>query len=193
MIIPSGYGQVNYRFTGTPLPNPAEVTLGFENNASGGVGDIAELFFDLWVDNGMDNFYTSSVFLTNTHVKLGPASTGPSADFGSNSPGVLNGDAMPANVATLLSKQTSDGGRAGRGRMYIMAPAEDSIDGDSRWDATQLAARQTDANAFLAACATADVPLVVLHGAGSPITTPSPILTLQVQGLLATQRRRLRR
>jgi hypothetical protein len=60
-------------------------------------------------------------------------------------------------------------------------------------DGTLTANIQADMTTFLEALDTADCAMVVLHGAGSPITTPTSVNALVVQRLLATQRRRLRR
>lgn len=77
--------------------------------------------------------------------------------------------------------------------MFIPGVSEASIDGNSRWDAGELTARQSDCDAFLAALAVDDCLACVFHDESLGAVTPTLITSLQVQSLLATQRRRLRR
>lgn len=192
-VIPTGYAQVNIQFSGVSLDGTAEVTYGVANTTGLDAADIAEACSNMWASEGMAGFHVAAVVVNNVHVKRGPNLTGQQGDYGTSIAGELSGDAMPGNVASLVRKNTVDGGRAGVGRMFIPGLSEGSVAGNSRWDPTQLAARQADLNAWFAAHALADLEMVVLHGESSPISTPSLITSLVLDPLLATQRRRLRR
>ena len=56
-----------------------------------------------------------------------------------------------------------------------------------------LTAWQAALTDFFEDLGTAGINPVLLHGEGSPITTPTPILAWNLDGKIATQRRRLRR
>lgn len=192
-IIPVGYAQANFRFTGVPLPTGAEVTLGLDVGLySGGPDDVAEDLEIQWNSAEMFNFYATTVSLSEIAVKFGPESTGPSAARTVTSPGTQP-TPPPPNTCTLITKNTAFGGRAGRGRMYLPTCGEGDISADGLLGSSFVTGRQTDIDNFGAGLALALLTPVVLHGAGSPITTPSPITSFTVQNKVATQRRRLRR
>lgn len=103
--------------------------------------------------------------------------------------------APPANVAVLIHKRTTRGGRRGRGRMFIpWAMSEGDVDEVGNISTTRLTQLQTNANAFLASLATNEVPMVILHNPGKTSPgAPNAVTNLTVDRLIATQRRRLGR
>lgn len=193
MVIPAGYGQVNYRFAGAACPNGAEVTFGLEGSGFAGTpSDAAAILNGLWA-SGWSSIQTNQVALVDVLVKFGPDDTGPSG----TSPGAATGDisssgASPA-VSLLVQKVTALGGRAGRGRAFIPGISEADVSVSGVIDSAYLAAAATAFETFRTDCAAADLSLVLLHGAESPITTPTPITELVPQAIAATQRRRQRR
>ncbi|MQB02229.1 MAG: hypothetical protein GEU78_18625 [Actinobacteria bacterium] len=98
------------------------------------------------------------------------------------------GQAIP-NVSVLVQKQTGLAGRRNRGRMYVPGIQAGGIGDDGVIDATQLTSWQAAADVWFDA-ADAILPLVILHE--TPPDTATPVLSLSVQALVATQRRRLR-
>lgn len=194
MIIPEGYAQVNMRFTGTSLPTGAEITFGVQPVAPViTVEDIEDVVFDSWVTAGISANLVNTVSLTSILVKAGPNATGAFIEVPHALPGGVASPCVPANSSALVTKVTPFGGRAGRGRFYLPGIQENGVAEDGRMDGTLTANIQADMTTFLEALDTADCAMVVLHGAGSPITTPTSVNALVVQRLLATQRRRLRR
>jgi hypothetical protein len=193
MVIPFGYGQALYSFTGTALPLGAAMTFGFYNAGDFNPQQLATFFRDAW-DAHWKPRNLNSVTLSATRVKLGPNESGAMAEVSSNIAGALNSPAASPNVAKLVRKISSEGGRWSRGRSYWPGVGELQIDGAGNIDAPTLTADQSAATAFYDLCVTNNSPLVILHaGPPAPPRAPTPVSGLQVDGRVATQRRRLRR
>lgn len=195
MEIPATYGQANFIFTGADLPTGAEITLGFDHSGSGLTTPVlaAEAIFDAWVAAGMNATYANTVSLVRVDVKFGPNNVGPSGSDSGLSTGQAGGGADSPNTALLVRKNTAFGGRAGRGRFYIPGVPQSYINGDGTLLSTPRANCQTALDAFESELNTRLLPPVLLHAAGSPINSPTPITSFTVDGRVATQRRRLRR
>lgn len=194
MLIPNGYGQVNFIFTGTNLPTGAEMTFGIDVTGYG--GDPAAAAADIQTENiaaAIDDMYVNSQELVAILVKYGPNATGPSALVPVSLVGNQATASAGPNTAALIHKQTAFGGRAGRGRMYLPGIPENSIENNGALSSGYFTAWDTVWDALRIGLASVDLPMVLLHDAGSPITTPTPITSLVLDPTTATQRRRLRR
>lgn len=110
-------------------------------------------------------------------------------------------DTPPANVTLIVSKRTEFAGRAYRGRAYLPGQFnEDEVDEMGVITTPRLVAAQGIANAWLDDLAGSSAmgwpaPLVLLHGPpafGGSAPAPTPVTALQVQGIVGTQRRRIR-
>lgn len=193
MLIPNGFAQANFRFTGQNVPEGAEVTLGLDMTGFAGTPtDAAEALRDAW-ENEMLSQQTAQITLSEVLVKFGPNATGPSGTAASGQNGTAVGDSEAPQVAALISKQTAFGGRAGRGRMYLPGLHGDSFDAGGIMSSGNVAGLQTAINSFAAAVALTVGDPVLLHGADSPLGAPTPITAFVVSNKAATQRRRLRR
>lgn len=194
MIIPTGYAQANFRFTGDALPTGAEITMGYDvTGFIGGPDDAAEGLALNWTSSEMFNFQCDSVALTSVLVKFGPIATGPSAIYPTTVTGFESGQSVAPNTSVLVRKTTALGGRAGRGRLFLPGIPEAKITESGAVDASWATSRQNDLNQWLLDDIADDLVPVVLHSAGSPITAPTPITVLLLDSIAATQRRRLRR
>lgn len=192
MLIPSGWAQVNWIFTGIGCPQGAEVTMGLDYASfPGTVPDAAEACHDAWEANVLP-VQCDGVTLTNTRVKIGPNASGLFADFASSDNGGLSIAQQPPQVAILVNKVTGVGGRPGRGRMYIPGASDTDVDADGSLQTPYLAAWQSALDDLRTDLIAADLEPSLLHGDSSPAPTPYAITQLQVAGLVATQRRRLR-
>jgi hypothetical protein len=98
--------------------------------------------------------------------------------------------APPPQVSLLVQKISGLAGRKNRGRMYFPAPNEAVIDAGGNWIGGSLATWQADMNQFYADLVASSIPMVILHD--DPADTPTPVSSLNVSPLVATQRRRLR-
>ena len=192
MIIPTGFAQANFKFTGTALPYGAEVTLGLLLEGSTTPALLSEDLGVLWESTFLQE-QVSYVNIGSVLVKYGPNETGPSAEVANGGVGELVSSALTPNVSMLVHKATALGGRSGRGRFYVPGVREADVADDGTVSSTALAQWQTAANAFATGLAALDVAGVVLHSADAPIDLPTLITSYEVQGRVATQRRRLRR
>lgn len=110
--------------------------------------------------------------------------------------GTVSGVNVPQNTAFLARKQTNQGGRRNRGRMYFPGVPESSCTGagvvpiatvtafNSCLQSLLIGGSIHTAFGFLGQAA-------LLHQSGSQ--TPTEVVDLQCQRVVATQRRRLRR
>lgn len=193
MIIPAGFVQVNWQYQGGWSQEGAEWTIGFDlAGFVGSLPDLAAAAVGAYQSAGLPSMHTPDCVLANLLVKEGPNATGPSIDFPVNVGGTLTGEASPPNTAWLIQKQTALGGRAGRGRVYFPGINEVSVDPGGVLDSVALGNAQGFWDDFHMDLTAANLDPVLLHGVGSPIAVPTPILQFAVDSKVATQRRRLR-
>lgn len=185
--IPIGFAQVSHSFIGGAVPQGALVTYGITGPAGdpqAAVTDIHTSFADLvvpWLNN--------SVTLDATILKLGPTETGAIYEWTQQAEGGLSGEPEPPQVCFLIKKRTASGGRKNRGRLYLPGCETQNVD----LNGSVTPAQQGNLNgAFmdhLDFLATNDSPMVILHG---DETAPTDVTSLLCDGVVATQRRRLR-
>lgn len=190
-VIPnSSFAQVNYVFSNDANPNPAEVTLGLGGDFGDGAA-VTDFLEGAFADRILP-FLSDGIALVATRLKVGPNSTGASFENTNVTEGGDTGLMVPANTSILVKKITASGGRAGRGRMYLPGLRESRIDGGGNIDGTYVSDLGGAFDNFFDDLTGADLIPEVLHGAGSPIGTPTPITSFQVESRAATQRRRMR-
>lgn len=192
LVIPPGFALVAYRFLLDGDPEEMVTTLGMEMDSFAGGQDAA----DQLRDNFLTGFTAADILadytFVGTRVLVGQDG-GPPVVFEAlaNVEGEATaGNALPQNVAFLVTKRTASGGRSGRGRMYFppFAAIESEVSSRGVLSPAAVSAVQSRIDAGL--------PLtgaVILHDSSSPTTVPTPITSLTLQALVATQRRRLRR
>lgn len=196
MPTPAGFADCSYEFRQTGLTRPAYVTFGCDPVDTDPALIAGNLQAAFAAAGSWKTILDSSVTMTAIRVSLG---TDGSADLvtvlNTSQVGAQVAFTTPPNVAILIHKSTSRGGRRGRGRMYVPW----CVQGTNIDEAGQIAAGViTSTNAaFLAwrlALIANNCPLVLLHGPGkTPVVAPDPVSTLLVDRLIATQRRRLGR
>lgn len=192
-VIPTGYAQVNWRFTGTSLANPAECTIGIITTGyTSDITHLAEDMYTLFRDTLLGSL-ASSVNLDSCTVKEGPNDLGPMAVFSDTFVGGQAGAGSSSAVSMLLHKITASGGRANRGRMYLPGCCEANVQPDGSITSTFFSALQSNVADFMAAFTDYAVVPYVLHGPDSPVTTPTQIISITADPVVATQRRRQRR
>lgn len=193
MPIPVGYAQANFKFGGPAAPNGAECTLGIDlGSFSDGPGDLATALGGMWAANILPT-QVDDISLVSVLVKYGPDATGPSAEVAVGSSGSNSNPGTTPAVALLVQKTTAAGGRAGRGRMYVPGYNENLFDEAGVISGANLEALQEAWGDFYDALTVGDFGPVLLHGEGSPISTPTEITGFDVSSVAATQRRRQRR
>jgi hypothetical protein len=154
--------------------------------------DLAEDAVAAYNGSDLNQFQTADLTFVGASAKFGPNQTGPSGEASSTTPGTAAGSAVTPQVCALVRKITGSGGRAGRGRLYFPGIPEAQVSpggllGNTTFDGLHVAWADVAATMSLAGAAS-----VVLHGAGSPISTPTPITGFLTAIRCATQRRRNR-
>jgi len=193
VLIPDGYAQLNFLFSGSALPYPAEVTLGVGvAEFPGGPEVAAEEAGDIWAAR-ISPQQNESTILTGVLCKFGPNSTGPAAEVANGTVGTLGGSGVVPNTSVLIKKITSTGGRQGQGRMFMPGYVEEKILSNGLITGANLTALQTAFDNFHADLIAADLIPVLLSAEGSPNPVPRTVSGFQVQSLVATQRRRMRK
>lgn len=210
MIIPINFGQVTHIFAGSGVPLGAAVSYGFNNGAGVSALSAANEFHDNWGDN-VQPALVQNVDLVQTIVKLGPNEIGASAVASGTRGGAdLSAQAAP-NVAYLVHKVTAVGGRRGRGRMYLPGVDETVVTQGGNIDPAKVTELNTGLGLFEARATAGNLGLVLLHAPATvwslvdgqprripdptdpPVPAPYSITDLVPSGVVATQRRRLRR
>lgn len=193
MLIPEGYAQFNFKFSGIDLPYGAEFTIG--SQIPDGIEPLpaATHAWDAFNGANVMSQLDNDLHAIGVHCKFGPNDVGPSADYVDDRAGDAGSTGQSPQVALLVQKATSNGGHAGRGRFYLPGVVSSVLDGDGTLHSGFRTALQTTMDDFLDLLSADDYVPVVLHGPDSPLTTPSPILALTVDARVATQRRRMRR
>lgn len=192
-VIPVDYAQANFKFTGASLPYGAEITLGL--NIELIPGTLNDLAVSIASDFGIQIMaqVDSGVSNTSVLVKAGPNDTGPSVEVPGAGAGAVMGDTSPPNTAWLVRKVTGFGGRTGRGRLYLPGITDGNVLDDGAIGSTALTNMQTAWDNFYDDLVSYGCPPALLHGPGSPVSSPMLITSFSVDGKVATQRRRLRR
>lgn len=161
-------------------PNPAVTALNFYTYASetGGPYKATAMSSD-WTFVG--------VHVTQMQ-EVGPLG----ADYDNPIVGTATAAQTPVNTSLLVDKRTGIGNRRNRGRCYPPPTmiAESQINNLGAITAT-LSTVQAYFDHIKSAAAVGDYQLVLFHQ--TPPFTPTPITSLVVQPLVATQRRRMRR
>lgn len=106
--------------------------------------------------------------------------------------GTLTAFHPPPNLSMLINKNTAAGGRKNRGRLFHPTALifENEVDHAGQITSSAVGANQTKFTAWLAALDTSGTSAILLHS--DPADVPTPITSLTVQSLCATQRRRMR-
>lgn len=188
-IIPVGNGQANIRFTGPAAPRGSEVTLGLDLDLVATPAEVAELVAANWVTNCLV-LQSSNIVLEEVYVKFGSNATGAAGIFTVGSAGSLGTGTVTPQVALLVRKNTGQGGRQGRGRMYVPGLVETDVEPGGEVQGPDVQAWQDAMDAFYTQLVADDIPPLLLHSTDT--VPPYAITSFTVDALTATQRRRLR-
>lgn len=201
--IPVGFANVSINLRCQGRPRDYAVTFGVQQTSPPVSADGIALLVDGALTSGLAPWATLTNCL-DSYQYLGVTctlmtSTGPvPGSFPNSRAGTAAAGPSPGNVAILVRKFTTRGGKAGRGRMFSppFNVAEGSIDAAGLMASGTVTALTQQWQAFRSNLVTAGCPMVLLHGpnkAGTPIPPPDPVANLIVENQVATQRRRMRR
>lgn len=201
VIIPEGFAAVVVPHQHAGLARAAVCTFGVSS-------DLWEGDYEAMCDSILGHWDSTFGTIIDTEVQIGPVTARVGTGAGeplavSGTATALGGSAKeiaPPNNAVLVQKRTATGGRRGRGRMYVpFSVGEGEVTQTGRLETTSLAFFQTVATQFREAMADGTVDpatiLVLLHDSDgvTPPPAPSPIVSLTVDPIIGSQRRRLGR
>jgi hypothetical protein len=198
LIIPPGFAAVTHPMKHSASPREATICYGIQLAVGVTVAPaLANQLNDL-LDTHLGAIFASEVTFGPTVLHVGQDG-GESLVVEGNTTqqGSSVSEKPPSQVAGLVRKTTSRGGRRGRGRMYLPWFVHDSeVSEVGIIGSTWVASVNTNLAAWLAGIAAlADVvDMELLHSPGvSPTGGPNPVTGLTLDPLIATQRRRLGR
>jgi len=200
IVIPTGYAQVTYNWKHSASDRRWSTVLGTDHNGAT-AGEIEQTFEQAWVEQ-LSSIQDNSITLESITVRMGPNS-GSTPGLSVELPVGLNGDesiqGVSANCTVLVKKLTAVGGKANRGRNYWPGfLAETMVDEVGAIDPVTRDSFQGFFGDFFGALgsgnagSTEPCPVVILHDAESPSSTPQPVVAILVDSIIGTQRRRIR-
>lgn len=199
--IPIGFAQVTYVMQQAGDTDPYNCTIGIDASLSSASNeDILGQCAAAWVLNILAG-QSTGITLTSVRGTFGTDGVDPIlVDWPSGAQGPNTQGMLPQNCALLVRKNTLLGGRRNRGRMFVPGILPDGqVDNVGVIGTSVVNGLQVQFNNFLEDLRgegeAGDEPIrpVILHNfkAGAPLD-PTPITSLTVQSVIATQRRRLR-
>lgn len=205
--IDDGLCLITQQFLRSDMSRKAEITFALSHVAPMNLAEAQDTIDDFQANfnANMTARIDSQVSILPPTAKCGVGTATPievtaagGATVGGNA-----GTMVPPNVALLVQKRTAFGGKKNRGRFYLpfcIDTADCSENGTIL--STLVTIFQTECNTFLAQLATDNTPMVIANRTyNTPlpphyvtaITTGPQVTSLNVENLVATQRRRLAR
>lgn len=190
-VIPAGFGQAVMEFDFITGPsNPMAMVFGYENASDQSPNGNAAIIRDEYVSNVLNtDLIGNNVQLLRVNVVQNPG--GASASAASGEAGNNGDPTLPPQVAYLIRKQSASGGRTGRGRFYQPGPPVGATAEGGTVDSTIRGQLEEAFNDWNFNLDSNSIPMVILHAEPS-LLAPVLVTNLDVDVLLATQRRRLR-
>lgn len=191
--IPDGYGLARCTFRHSAVPKTASVSWGYQNAGSISASAVASLI-EQQVDDSLLAVMDDSVTFVNAAVLQRQgidlfAGVAVSGDTGGGGSFAM----PPPQVTAVVTKRTALAGVANRGRMYLPYVIPDvNVDDAGVISTIILAGIQTRCDELLAGLDLNGIPMYLLRDEESPPRVPREVTSLQAQGIVATQRRRLR-
>jgi hypothetical protein len=192
LFVPAGFGVLAYNFRLAGDQEGMTSTVGVAVGADDGVRqNVADTKADTWLQAFNANEMGAGWELAGCTLRMwdNKIYEAPRSKIGTG--GAVT---LPNNCAYLLKKQTNLAGRRGRGRMYI--PPFFASEGEiSQTGVITAGTRVAMENALRDGLPGADY--VILHSADPAGVIvpppPTPVIAFNLDGRVATQRRRLRR
>lgn len=197
MVLPNGYGFYRIKFGLSGSSHVSMITLGVKNDSELDATSVGNgcraAFFSTSRPFALANIATGWSYLGDeTNIMIDGVETF-DVHTVSNA-GTKTAAAVPINAAVLVTKATGVAGRRNKGRFFVppFYFLEADVDMAGVIGATPLAAYQTLWNsAFTDLQDVAGLPAYILHSVSE--VAPTRVTAFNVAGLMATQRRRMRR
>lgn len=194
VLIPVGYGQATYVFRLAGIARAMTFSVGYNPDTidpGAHAVDIRDAFLGSgkpWTAAGAISGWSWESVQVTEMDETGPIFF----ELAVNSVGSATGQTPAPNTSLLIRKNTAAGGRKNKGRIYC-PPAfldESQVSQTGVLETTYRGIVQGQFSAWLGALSSADLPAVILH---SEPGTPTPITSVTLEAVVATQRRRMRR
>lgn len=188
VIIPTGFAQVTFNFEGALIPDGKGATVFGISLEGGTLGTLVAGWASTFVANFGGSLHDSLTFTTAIGVTAFD-----STESIVNETGEASGDPCPPNVCLHVRKYTGFRGRRAIGHMYPPGLIyDDQVGDDGIINPTNVAGRQSQFNAWMAAAPSDMVLLNRSEGSSPPPANPRTVTALIVDQLVSTQRGRLR-
>lgn len=191
LVIPPGYGHVDISLRHEAYQRDAHVTFGVAGagaNVEDVAGEVGTAF-----STTMTAQLDSQVRMRLVEVTIGQDGGDPIVISEVwNLVGGTSGASVPPALAVGISKRTMFGGRRNSGRMFMpWWLQENQVDEVGVIIPAAVSARQTAVTQFLSVLEADGFPMVLLHRTGNtPVPSPTPVTSLQVDPVISTQVRR---
>lgn len=189
--IPDGYGIASVIYQRLLDGHEFVTTWGYHNVGSNAPDAVATSLSAAWIANFVPAHCLDSYEYVGMRVLQIRSGDEEAAIHLEVTPGTATGNALSPAVAVGITKQTLLAGRKFRGRVYLQ-PAfcpEEDVDEAGVIAAGVITTLQDDATGWLSDADGAGYPLQLLH---KDLSTPTPLVTLEVRPNVRTQRRRQR-
>lgn len=185
LVIPEGFAQFEFVHTVSGVSEQAMCTFGAELVDP---FDIAQVLAvrDIWQSRIMP-FLSDTVTLREVRARVDAGVIG---TVSSTTAGGSASAAATPQVCYLVNKATGVPGRAHRGRLYLPGVTEGQVLPSGGIVSTFVTAMNTTLGLLLGDLVTAFSDMHLLHS--SEAVTPTPVTSLTLSSLCATQRGRLR-
>lgn len=180
------------------------IETGIAGSRADSIADQAQVLLNEWIDHIRPLLTPQAILTEVTWVDLNAADGTVGNRSDASSPRVMPsagsnpGDAMPGNVAILVTKRTNGGRGARNGRMFLPGVDESDAVGSNFSGGNASAAGAALGN-FLSGVNQSDSPvfdysshMAVVQTSAGAFVAHHNVVGLAVQTRLATQRRRLR-
>jgi hypothetical protein len=175
-FIPSGYSQVAFKWSLLGDPQPIVCTFGMSGEVT---GPDLENICDDWLAVFPATTMSSSYTFMGASSTTGPSGSGEQYDAARSVIGSVGTSPPASNSALGVRKNTSRGGRKGKGRWFLPAGylVESDIDALGNISAAVVNGLQTKINTF-GNTIVSDGPMVLLHA--DPSESPTPVNSMTV-------------
>jgi hypothetical protein len=190
-VIPDGYGESLWIFDNIGDPDPYLVTHGFAYESPFDPDDWLSAMVTAWLDE-LRALTSDTVTLRATKLVYNDGGTMIEAEHAAGVAGQNTNNVLPQNCALLVRKRTGLAGRKHKGRMYWPSIlSDDLVNPIGQIDTSTITTLQGHFDdVFTALNGVTNAFPALLHT--DPLDTPNAVTGYTVDGVIATQRRRLR-
>lgn len=193
LMIPPGFGNARFSWSLAGDDRPMGFSIGLATSgAAGAFQTLADDLADDMIADIPPGVRSASYAFKGVVLYVGQDGAPPLIfEAPRNSVGTSDTETLPQNCSVLVHKRTATGGRRGRGRMFVppFRPLENAVGATGVITAAALATIQGWFTTLYG-----QHTWFLLHDNGTLLPpAPTAITSFQVDPIIATQRRRLRR